>query len=321
MSSDSFRILFAGNPELSVATLEAIAEHHTVAGVLVHPDKRAKRGNRMVPVPVKEAAVRLQIPTVECDTITDEVIEEVKLLEPDLLISFATGHYFTQKFLSLFERGSVNVHPSLLPYLRGPSPIQYTILSKEPVGGITLQRIVKKIDSGEILNSLSFALDGNETSESLMNNISSLAANLTVQTLESYTYYSRNARTQEHDHATYTRKLTKEDGLIDFSGKASDIHAMVRAYYPWPKAYTFFRSEQLIIAGVSQLVDDVDDVTQHTEAPGTVLGFDRLRGFSIACGSGTLYVNSLQLSKKKEMDARSFLNGNPDIIGSRLKGE
>ncbi len=321
MRNQTLRILYAGNPELSVETLETIASRFDVAGVLVHPDKRAKRGNKMVPVPVKAAALALGIPIVACDTITDEAIEQVRSLEANLLVSFATSHYFTSRFLSLFSQGAVNVHPSLLPLLRGPSPIQYTILSKEPVGGISIQKIVKEIDSGDVLNSLSFALDGDETSETLMATVSSLSAQLTLKTLEKYAHFNEHAFPQEHAKATFTRKLAKEDGAIDFSQSASDIHAMVRAFYPWPKAYTFFNGVQLILSSVSGTIDAVDDETAHSVEPGTVTGFDKKRGLAIACSPGTLYVNRLQLSKKKEMDARSFVNGNPDILNARLSGE
>ncbi len=321
MGSESLRILYAGNPELSVETLEAVASRFTVAGVLVHPDKRVKRGNKMVPVPVKSAALALGIPVVECDTITDEATEAVRALDANLLVSFATSHYFTQNFIALFSKGTMNIHPSLLPLLRGPSPIQYTILSKEPVGGISIQKIVKKIDSGDVLNSLTFALEGDETSESLMTTVSSLASQLMLQTLEKYDHFNENARVQEHSEATFTQKLAKEDGLLDFSKKASDIHAMVRAYYPWPKVHTYFNGTQLIISSVSGTVDSVDDETKHDVPCGTVLHLDKKRGLAIACSPGTLYVNRLQLSKKKEMDALSFVNGNPDILNARLSSE
>lgn len=320
MSSDSLRILYAGNPLLSVATLEAIAEKHQVVGVLVHPDKRAKRGSASVPVPVKASAVRLGIPVVEADTITPTTIEEVRSLGAELLLSFATSHYFTQSFLSLFPRGAMNIHPSLLPLHRGPSPIQYSILKKDQVSGISLQKIVKKIDSGDIVNSLSFALSGDETSETLSQTVSTLAAQLTLQTLDRYDHYYSHACAQEHGNATFTSKLTKEDGAIDFSRKASDIHAIIRALYPWPKAYTYFNGVQLILSRVQGTVDSVDDEIVHEAAPGTVLEFVKGRGLAIACSKGTLYVDRLQLSKKKEMDARSFVNGNPGILGARLMG-
>ncbi len=320
MGSDSLRILYAGNPLLSVATLEAVASKHDIVGVLVHPDKRAKRGKTAVPVPVKSSAESLGIPVVEADTITPETVEEVRSLNAEVLLSFATSHYFTRSFLSLFPRGAINIHPSLLPLHRGPSPIQYSILKKDQVSGISLQKIVKKIDSGDIVNSLSFALSGDETSETLSQSVSALAAQLTLNTLDRYDYYYSHACPQEHGNATFTHKLAKEDGAIDFNRKASDIHAMIRALYPWPKAYTYFDGVQLILSSVEGTVDSVDDESVHDAAPGTVLEYVKGRGLAIACLKGTLYVDRLQLSKKKEMDARSFVNGNPGILGARLMG-
>jgi methionyl-tRNA formyltransferase len=314
MAVPPFRILFAGNPELSVKTLEALHSNFCVVGVLTHPDKIAKRGKKLEMMPVKEFALQNNIPVVESDKLTGAVREQVSHLEPNLLISFATSHYFGPKFLSLFSMGAFNVHPSLLPLHRGSAPLQFAILHKDDKTGISIQHIVKEIDSGDILNQIEFSLSGNETTESLSNKVAPLAADLVVETFLNFETYVANQSTQDHSQATFTRMLTKEDGLIDWEKPAADIDAQIRAMYPWPKAYTSFLGTPLIIAQVASLSEESND---HY-IPGTVVAFEKKKGLKIACADSFIYISRLQLSKKKEMDSASFINGNPQIINTKL---
>jgi methionyl-tRNA formyltransferase len=318
MSKVSFRIVFAGNPEIAVPSLVELSKHFEIVAVLTHPDKPGKRGHELIPVPVKKAALELGIPVVEAEKLHRSAREQVAQFSPNLLISFATSHYFGPKFLSLFSIDTINIHPSLLPLHRGSTPLQYAILHQDDKTGISIQRIVKEIDSGNILNSISFNLHGDERSDDLSEKVAPLAANLIVQTLNSYEKYKEKEVVQEEAHATFTQLLVKEDGLIDFSLDAKSIHAKIRAYYPWPKAYTYIDGVKLILSDVSLPISHVgEELTGETES-GTVVSFDKKKGLKIACSDAFLYVKRLQLEKKKEMDASSFVNGNPQIIGKKL---
>ncbi|MGD1832823.1 MAG: methionyl-tRNA formyltransferase [Sphaerochaetaceae bacterium] len=313
MPSDTLRILYAGNPELSVETFEELCSHFDVAGVLTHPDQVVKRG-RLQPMPVKEAAIRRNVPVIEAERLTGEVRDAVRQLQPNLLISFATSHYFGEKFLSLFSLGAFNIHPSLLPLHRGPSPIQFTILNQDTKGGISIQHIVKEIDSGDILNQIEFEIAKDETTESLSNRVSSLAAAMAVETFSDFDLYKSKQWEQDHSRATFTRMFTKEDGLINWDQSRNVLSAHIRAMYPWPKAYTYFDQTPLIITEEGGECDQVND----SYLPGTVVSFEKKKGLKIACADSFIYVKRLQLSKKKEMDSASFVNGNRQILNTRL---
>lgn len=318
MSTFPFRIIFAGNPDIAVPSLIELHTHFHVVAVLTHPDKPGKRGNKLIPVPVKKAAVELGIPVIEADKLNREAREKVAEFQPNLLISFATSHYFGPKFLSLFSIDALNIHPSLLPLHRGSAPLHYAILQQDTKTGISIQRIVKQIDSGNVLNSLSFDLDGSEKSDALSEKVAPLAAHLIAKTLISYETYKKNEIVQKEEDATFTKLLVKEEGLVDFSHSATSIHAKIRAYYPWPKAYTYLDGVKLMLCDVALPIGEVNEELNRDIDSGTVVSFDKKKGLKIACGDAFIYVSRLQLDKKKEMDASSFVNGNPLIIGSKL---
>jgi len=314
MVSNTFRILYAGNPELSVKTFEELASHFNVVGVLTHPDKYVKRGKHLESMPVKTAALSLGIPVIEAEKLTKDVREKVATLQPNLLISFATSHYFGPKFLSLFSHGAFNIHPSLLPLHRGSAPLQYTILNQDQKGGISIQHIVKEIDSGDILNQIEFPLDGKETTESLSEKVSSLAASMAVDTFSHFESYHEAQWEQDHLKATFTHMFVKEDGLIDWNQSKGALSAHIRAMYPWPKAYTYYMGLPLIISELGEICDEKND----SYSPGTVVSFEKKKGLKIACADSFIYVKRLQLSKKKEMDSASFINGNRQILNTKL---
>ncbi|NCB01014.1 MAG: methionyl-tRNA formyltransferase [Spirochaetia bacterium] len=318
MDTFPFRIVFAGNPEIAVPTLLELNKHFEVVAVLTHPDKPGKRGHELIPVPVKKAALENSITVIEADRLNKEIRQQVASYSPNLLISFATSHYFGPKFLQLFSIDALNIHPSLLPLHRGSAPLHYAILNQDRETGISIQRIVKEIDSGNILNSISFPLTGEEHSEDLASKVAPLAASLIVNTLQGYDSYREKEVVQKEEEATFTQLLSKEDGIIDFASSAASIHAKIRAYYPWPKASTTFNGEMLILAGVSLPIGEVGKEVNNEVPPGTVVSFDKKKGLKIACSDAFIYASRVQIAKKKEMDASSFVNGNPHIIGSKL---
>ncbi len=319
MDSSELRILFAGNPAISIPSLKALMESFTVVGVLTNPDRPSGRGKRLEAPPVKTAALELGLPVLQYERLRARSREEVAALQPNLLVSFACGHYFGPKFLSLFSIAAINIHPSLLPLYRGCAPIQGALLNGDEQTGITVQHIAAEVDCGDILNHVVIELDGTETTESLTSIVAEKSASLIIFTLQGLCAGSLKEQVQDNSAATYSAMLSKEDGIIDWSRPADEIHRKVRAFYPWPKTSTTFNGVPLIIASV---YGPVSEVTREALAPdtlpGTVIGFDKKKGLAIACGDGLLYVQRLQLSMKKEMDSISFINGNPSIIGSVL---
>lgn len=319
MECAELRILFAGNPAIAVGTLEALARCFNVVGVLTNPDKPTGRGRRMEMPAVKVKALELGIPVLQFDSLRGEARAETAALAPDFLVSFACGHYFGPRYLALFPKGTANIHPSLLPRYRGPSPIQFALLNGEKETGITVQRIAREIDSGHILATRSMKLDGTETYATLTERVGAEAAPLIVTTLEGLCAGTVHEQAQDERMASYTTMLGKADGIIDWNRSARAIHCQIRALHPWPKASTTLEGVPLLLTSVSETLDEAgSEPVPDGAVPGTVVRISKHKGLAIACADGLLHIDRLQLAQKREMDARSFLNGHPDVIGSIL---
>jgi methionyl-tRNA formyltransferase len=315
MSKSRLKILFAANPEIAIPALRAVAEKFEVVGVLTNPDRPSGRGRSLVPPPIKEEALTLNLPVVQAEKLTKAVREEVVLLGANFLISFACGHYFGPKFLDLFTEGSINIHPSLLPKYRGSSPLQFAILEGEEKTGISIQRIAAEIDSGNVLACEVMELDGTETTASLSERVAQKVPSLLIETLNRIVEGEIEEIVQDDDAATFTRLLTKEDGVIDWSEGCQTIDSKIRAFIPWPRATTTFQGIPLAITGVAGYRHDSE--ISHLE-PGSVITLVKGKGLEVVCGDGVIFLNRLHLAQKREMESSAFVNGNPQIIGTVL---
>ena len=311
------RIIFAGSPLIAVPSLISVSSEFNVVGVLTNPDKVTGRGRKIISNPVKAKAVELGLKIIEpVSTPGSNVRNEIKELNPDILVAFAYGRIFGPKFLSLFPLGGVNVHPSLLPRYRGSSPILTAILNGDNETGITVQRINLKMDTGAILNQESIPLSGKESTESLSNLASVKGSELLVKTLGEIESGRETEREQGEQGISYCSKIVKEDGLTDWNMSAVEIDRRIRAYTPWPTVYTQFKEKKLMLL-------EGDVFTKETDLsgePGRVLGFDKSDGILIQTGNGVLAVRSLQLQSKKANDWKSFINGTQNFIGCVLGG-
>ncbi|GAB4363845.1 MAG: methionyl-tRNA formyltransferase [Spirochaetales bacterium] len=306
----SLRVLFAGTPEMAIPSLVRIAKAHPVVGVLTAPDQVAGRGRRVLPSPVKQEALRLGLPVWTPEKLDGAIRQQVGALSPEILVVVAYGKIFGPKFLSLFPRGGINLHPSLLPRYRGPSPIPAAILRGDAETGITIQKISLRMDAGPILLQEVIPLQGTETTASLTKYCAERGAELLVQVLEEIERGVAKEVPQEESQATYCRLLRKEDGNIDWSLPVSEIERMVRAFDPWPTAWTVHRGEVLKILGAS-----IFHPSSREDLPGKVIGVDKKKGILVQTGEGILAVHRLQLQSRKALDFSSFLNGERDFIG------
>lgn len=312
------KILFAGSPEIAVPTLESISKDFEIVGVLTNPDSQQGRGKKLKPTPVKQKALDLELPVLEFDHLYAEARKAVRELNSDLLVSFAFGRIFGPKFLELFRLGGVNVHPSLLPEFRGSAPIQAAILNGNAKTGITVQKIALEMDTGDILKQTAFELSGTETTQSLTQKVAALAPGLLSEVLHAVAEGDFRAQPQHDRFASYCGHIHKDDARIDWGESAQQISRKIRAYYPWPKAETVYGEQKLMITFALEELEDVPFDMPENPAAGTVLAAVKKRGVYIQTGKGLLRVERLQLQSKKEMDAFSFLNGNPDFVGSLL---
>jgi methionyl-tRNA formyltransferase len=234
-------------------------------------------------------------------------------LKVDTLVSFAYGRIFGPKFLSLFSQ-AYNIHPSLLPRYRGPTPVQAAILGGDKETGVTIQKIALAMDEGDILAQEKIALNGRETTLDLEDQAASLAASLLEKLLPSLVSGNAPSLPQNNAQATYCKLISKEDGLIDWKQSAVQIDAQIRAYTPWPLCLTHHGGKELYILDARPLSE-----AEHREAPGTVLAADKKQGILIQTGDGILALTRLQYRTKKALDWKSFLNGAQNFLTTRLE--
>lgn len=309
------KILFAGTPEISVPLLSALADAMDVVAVLTAPDKPVGRSKQPQPSPVKEEALRLGIPVLQFESLRTEARQAVLETGADTLVTFAFGKIFGPKFLALFDR-TFNVHPSDLPLLRGPAPIQHEILYGFREAVISLQSMSEKMDEGDIWAKKSFALDGTETTQSLTEKVAIAAASFVPSVLSSVD--GRSSSPQEGS-ATYCTMIDPSMAVLEFNKPAEEVHAKIRAMYPWPKARASVDGREIMITsvygGFAEL-ENQDCVPQLP--PGSVFAFEKRKGLGVVCRDSVLWINGLQLPAKKEMDHVAFVNGNRWILGARF---
>ena len=310
------RILFAGTPALAVPSLTRAAHAHEVLGVLTSPDQPSGRGRELARSAVKEAAAQLGLKVLQPEKLDESFLEQVRALSPDVLVVAAYGKIFRRSFLTLFPLGGINVHPSLLPRFRGPSPISAAILAGDPEAGVTIQRVARKFDTGDILAQERWPLKGDETTASLSEDLGARGAELLARVLDDMAAGTLPAgRVQDEEAATYCGTIRKEDGVVRWDEPAEIIERKVRAFDPWPRMSTTFRAESLLLLKSHVYPDTLGG---ERGLPGDVLASDRNHGLLVRTGHGILAVERLQLQFKKPVDWRSFVNGHPDIIGTRL---
>lgn len=304
------KILFAATGEIAVPTLRALHEAGLVRAVLTCPDKKGKRGCELLPSPIKIEALKLGLPVSQPETLGKIARIEVSLTGADTLLSFCYGKIFGPKFLSLFDGEAYNIHPSLLPKYRGASPLEAALLNGDEKSGITLQRLALSCDCGDIVKVEGFDIKDSDNLQTLTELVASKAVFvkdifMDDKKIESY---------PQEGEPSFAPLINKEDACMDFSLPAHKINGMIRAYYPWPKVVCLYKGMKLFLCSTSSFSDEGEN-----ENEGYVAEFDRKLGFRIVLKKGSIWINRLQLATKKEMDAVSFHNGNPQFLGSRLE--
>jgi methionyl-tRNA formyltransferase len=318
------KVLFAGSPAIAVPALEAISREEGIAlAVLAGPDSPKGRGKTPQPCEIGAAAESISarlvlqgkppVPVLKPQKLDAQARELVFALKPDLLVSFAYGRIFGPKFLALFPLGGINIHPSLLPKYRGPSPIPAAILNREAETGISIQKIAPEIDSGDIVAQERVPLTGRETTGSLGKIMAHKAAALLPAVLQDIAAGRAQAMPQNHGEASYCSLIAKEDGLIDWNKSAVEIDARIRAFDPWPLCRTMHEGIELFI-----LKAQAAQEAAHGGTPGLVVGIDKERGILVQTGEGALAITELQYQARKALGWRAFLNGARNFAGSRL---
>lgn len=244
------KIIFISTAEFGVPALEKlIASKYQPEFVITSPDKPAGRKQVLTPFPVKKEADKWQIPVLQPNNI-GKIKEKLKEIEPDLMIVVAYGQLLPKSILDIPKKGTLNIHPSLLPKYRGSSPIQNAILNNDTETGVTIMQIDEKMDHGPILGQIKAKINTDETAESLHNRLAYLSADYLMEILPKYLNNEITLQPQDDSKATFTKILTREDGKIDLNKKAEEIERQIRAYYPWPGTWLIYKGKRLKILKV-----------------------------------------------------------------------
>ncbi|MBX3474625.1 MAG: methionyl-tRNA formyltransferase [Planctomycetes bacterium] len=295
------RIVFFGTPELAVPTLEALGADADLRPLAVFTQPPARRSRRGEPEssPVGTAARELGVELHEVASVNEgPALARLTQLAPDVIVVVAFGQMLKKAVLKLPVHGCVNFHPSMLPAYRGAAPVQRAVMDGVVDSGLTIMRLVKKMDAGPILLQRPWRLSPDKNAEELLAEAGQLGAPLMLQALRSIA--TLMAQDQEEARATYAPPLVKEDGLLQFDQGAVALHNRVRAVQPWPRASCTTGGKRVIVHRTS--------LAEESGAPGRVLRVDR-QGIIVACGTGALRLEEVQLEGKPKVHARDAANG------------
>jgi len=318
-------VFFAGTPDCAIPALQAIAKAYPLAGVLTAPPARVGRGKNYTESAVAQAVADLkkvgvisqEVPVLTPEKLNADFREAVAALKPDILVCFAYGKIFGPKTLALFPKHALNIHPSLLPRWRGPSPVPAAILAGDGITGVTVQYMAQEMDAGDIVMQKELPIEPSDTTETLLSRCAELGASLILQALKTVETGSVNAVPQNHEAASYCTLIQKDSGLLSWQDDAAAIDRKIRAYTPWPGAFTYWMGSKLSIIQAHPYTGSAAE--EAPETPGLVLGVDKRGGILIQTGKGILAVQILQKETKKAMQWKDFLNGAAGLIGKTLR--
>jgi methionyl-tRNA formyltransferase len=302
-----------GTPQFSVCGLKALHENgYEVALVVTQPDRPQGRGRRIVPSPVKATAMDLGIQVVQPASIKNaEFADQIKSIKPDFQIVIAYGKILPENVLAIPRFGTINIHASLLPKLRGAAPIQWAVINGEKETGVCSMLMDKGMDTGDVLLAAPEPIKPDDTAGTLHDRLAAKGARVLIETLKKFADHTIQPVPQEHRLATYAPMLTKDDGLINWNKSARSLECFIRGVTPWPGAFTFFGTTRLKIFRTAPIT------IEAAEPPGTVLqGFpDELR---VATAEGVLSILEIQGASGKRLTIGDFLKGHPIPPGAVL---
>lgn len=307
------KIVFMGTPDFAVPCLERIiSDGHEILGVFTQPDKPKGRGYKLIPPPVKEVALKHQLPIYQPVKLRDsDAYEVLKKLNPDLIVVVAYGQILPKNILDLPKYGCINVHGSLLPRYRGAAPIQWSVINGDEFAGVTTMYMAEGLDTGDMLLKTQTPIGENETTGELYERLAVIGADCLSDTIKLLQKDGLTPVKQDDSQSSYACMLNKQMGKLSFSKPAKQVHNLIRGLSPWPGAYTSIDGKILKIHRARV----ADAVNFANAEPGTLL--DKKR-FIVACSDGAIEFLEVQLEGKSRMDAKAFLNGKKLNVGYKL---
>lgn len=299
------KVIFMGTPEFSTGVLKRLIEDETVEviAVVTQPDRAVGRKKIITPTPVKVVALEHDIPVYQPEKLSgSQELEELMQLDADLIVTAAYGQFLPTKFLNFPRFGAVNVHASLLPKYRGGAPIHYAIMNGDKETGVTIMRMVAKMDAGAIISQRAIPITGEDDVASMFEKLSIVGADLLIETLPALFAGTITEVEQDEALVSFSPNISREQEQIDWNKTAAEVDCFVRGLRPWPTSFTVLNGNRVKMWGVA-LTDK-----QTTKAPGSL--FVEGGRLYVACGSGTvLEITRLQPAGKAQMDAKAFMNG------------
>jgi methionyl-tRNA formyltransferase len=312
---ERLRIVFFGTPAFAVPSLGALLEsRHPVVALVSQPDRPKGRGQKLLPTPTKELALSRSVPVLQPLKLRDEAfLRAVETARPDLGIVAAYGRILPERLLQIPRLGMINVHASLLPRYRGAAPVHRAVIDGEPETGVTIMRVVAALDAGPTFASVRRPIGPDDTSVEVEADLARLGADLLLEIVEALAGGGAIEVPQDEANATYAPKVTKEEGMIDWTLPAARLHNLVRGLQPWPLVSASF-------GGVRARIRRTAVTAEPTSAaPASVTSADG-DAIAVAAGDGRiLHILELQPEGRRAMTAREFLAGHRIEPGTRLR--
>lgn len=310
--AQGLKIIFAGTPEFAASSLQALLDsEHEVLAVYTQPDRPAGRGRKLTASAVKALALEHDLPVLQPVSLRDEAAQQTLAdFQADVMVVVAYGLILPEPVLAAPRLACINVHASLLPRWRGAAPIQRAILAGDAQTGVTIMQMDVGLDTGDMLRKVLCAIDNTDTAQTLHDKLAAQGATALCETLAMLATGTAKPEKQNDADSNYAQKLQKAEAEIDWSQSAQALSRSVRAFNPWPVAFTRFDDKNLRI----WFAEALDETTNQT--PGTVLAESR-DGIDVATGDGVLRVKQLQMPGGKSLDAGQFLNAH-SLLGVQL---
>lgn len=310
------RIIFMGSATFATPSLQSLMSNkYDISAVYTQPDKKTGRGQQLMACAVKRYALSQGLKVVQPETFKDPAeVENLRALKPDLIVVAAYGQILPESVLQIPVYKCINIHPSLLPRYRGPSPVSAAILNGDDVTGVTIMLVEKKVDSGPVLAQKETKIADEDTTETLTEKLALLGAEMLIEVIPGWIEGKIQPKPQDESRASHTRMASKEDGRLNWELPAVQLWRMVRAYYPWPGCFTIWNNARLKVISAVPLPD-----TGGGKA-GEVIELPRgaPARAGVRTGKGLLGLVKVQLEGKKEMPVADFVAGHRDFIGSVL---
>lgn len=293
------KIIFWGTPDFSIPSLKILDELNLIKLVITQPDKKGGRNKKLLTSPVKDYAIEHNLNLLQPNKLDSNFIKELNIYLPATFIVIAYGKIIPQEVLNLSELNTINIHPSKLPILRGPSPIQTALLKGFNTTSVSLMQIDEKMDHGPIIEQIEVDIDKEDNYITLSNKLSKISGEIIEKSIIDYLNNKLESKKQDHNKATFCEMIKKEDGNIDWSNNAESINNQIRAFSPWPSTYTTINDLDLKILKVN-----ISNIKLKNKE--VLIEKDKLY---IGTGTKALEILEVQVSGKKKMDVKEFLRG------------